>query len=248
MDSNKFFYNEYDTSLRSQYSQKSGIYVIEQPLIKYNGARCFKIGMAEASSKGLPGRLANYKTAYGPANFRIHLLWEIPKIVGGISRLYYNVEQHIHAILRLNSRAVPKTNEWFVDLNFIISVIHEVKRIITKSLTVKMDWRFHDFSDYKAVRISDRRMGNVYEILKQTPKGYSDIFVKDRSNIRREVDKNQRYLAREIITPNGKAWIESYNKDKNKWFVRYESLDHSRVEKYLTEEQIEKYIAKVKKI
>ena len=245
MDSRDFF--KKDDIIREQYKQKSGIYVLEQTVIKYNGARCFKIGMAEASSKGLSGRIANYKTAYGPARFSIHLLWEIPKIVGGISRLYYNVEQHIHAILRLNSRAVPETNEWFVDLNFIISVIHEVKRIITKSLTLKMDWRFNDFSKYKPVRISERRMGNVYEILKQTPKGYSDIFVKDRSNIRREVDKNQRYLAREIITPNGKGWVESYNKDKNKWFVRYESLDHPRVEKYLTEEQIEKYIAKVKK-
>ena len=131
--------------------------------------------MAEASTKGLSGRLANYKTAYGPAPFLIHLSWEIPKIVGGISRLYYNVEQHIHAILRLNSRAVPKTNEWFVDLNFIISVIQEVKRIITKSLTVKMDWRLYDFTDYKPIKISERRMGNVYEILKQTPKGYLDF-------------------------------------------------------------------------
>jgi len=245
MDSNTFFKKE--NPIREQYKQKSGIYVLEQPVIKYNGARCFKVGMAEASTKGLSGRIANYRTAYGPAPFVIHLLWEIPKIVGGISRLYYNVEQHIHAILRLNSRAVQGTNEWFVDLNFIISIIQEVKRIINKSLSVKMDWRFHDFSNYKPLKISERRMGNVYEILKQTPKGYSDIFVKDRSNIRREVDKNQRYLSREIITPNGKAWVEGYDKEKNKWYVRYESSDHSRVEKYLTEEQIEKYIAKVKK-
>ena len=41
--------------------------------------------------------------------------------------------------------------------------------------------------------------------------------------------------------------IEKRNKDKNKWFVRYENSDHARVEKYLNEEQIEKCIAKVKK-
>jgi len=94
MDSNNFF--EKDNPIRTQYNQKSGIYVLEQSVIKYNGARCFKIGMAEASTKGLSGRLANYKTAYGPAPFLIHLLWEIPKIVGGISRLY-------HSIIMLNN-------------------------------------------------------------------------------------------------------------------------------------------------
>ena len=97
MDSHKFCGLE--NPISAQYRQKSGIYFLEQPLIKYNGERCFKFGMAEASSKDLSGRLANYKTAYGPANFIIHLLWEIPKIVEGISRLYCNVEQHIHAIL-----------------------------------------------------------------------------------------------------------------------------------------------------
>ena len=127
MDSNEFFNK--DNPTRTQHNQKSGIYVVEQKLIKYEGQRCFKIGMAEASTKGLPGRLANHKTAFCPANFRIHLLWEIPKIVGGISRLYYTVEQHIHAILRLNSRALPKTNERLIDLNFIISVIQKVKKI-----------------------------------------------------------------------------------------------------------------------
>ena len=68
---------------------------------------------------------------------------------------------------------------------------------MTKSLSVKTDWRFHDFSQYKPIRISERRMENVHEIFKQISTGYLDIFVNDRSNIRSEVDKHQRYLARE---------------------------------------------------
>ena len=106
----------------------SGIYVIENELFSEKlNKRIFKIGMAFAG-KGLGGRLADYRTAYGLIPFKIHLIWEVPNPPGYRVNFALQTEQRIHKTLKdLKKSTGEKTKEWFYDLPVIKDVILSIR-------------------------------------------------------------------------------------------------------------------------
>jgi len=252
MDSHDFFFNNAKDSKtgliwKEKFNNKTGIYIVEQPLFKWNGQRVFKVGMADGA--GLTRRLADYNTAYAHVSFQIHLLWAIPKVIGSIARLQYNTEQHIHKTLRENGKHYDKhAKEWFVDLGYILAVVYKIKEVFENTFIVdnkKTEWYLKDFSDVK-VRMSRAKMklSNPEDILIKTPKGYSDLFVIDRTNVRRKADLGQRYTANEMYIGDRRAVVGKYNEDKKKWEIIYD-VPMSNDKKYFTEKEILKYIPKL---
>jgi alkyl hydroperoxide reductase subunit AhpC len=247
MDSHNFFFKDFEDEKTKKpwkqiFKNKTGIYVIEQPLIKYKKQRIFKVGMADQA--GLTRRLADYTTAYGPASFVIHLLWAIPKVVGAIPRLQYNVEQHIHkSLIASNKRVSDKAKEWFIDLPLILALIYKIKDAFEDELIVdkkKTEWYFKDFTDVNVRLKRAVNLSNPENVLIQTPKGYVDLFVIDRDNVRRKADKKRRYLGNEIYIGTRRIEIGLYNKNKNMYEVKYEIPDKGD-EKYMTEAKILRY-------
>ena len=122
MNSEDFFK---DDKFNSQFKNKTGIYVIEQPVFtKYVGFPVYKIGFARNS---LYTRVRDYKTAYGVVPFRIYCLYLIPQKVQKKRVLYtYLTERIIQQTLKKYGFWTD-TGEWFKELNIIMSVVNEVR-------------------------------------------------------------------------------------------------------------------------
>lgn len=246
MDSHDFFFNNFTDKhgmiLKEKFNKKTGIYVIEQPVIKFQKERVFKVGMAD--SAGLTRRLADYTTAYGPQPFVIHLLWAIPKVINGISRLNYNVEQHLHkSLIESKKQVSPRAKEWFVDLPVILEYIYKIKNAFEERLQIdgkKSQWYFDDFTNKRVRWTRANKLSNPENILIKTPKGYSDIFVIDRNDVRREADKERRYLSNEIYIEDRRATIGLYNKYWNMYQITFD-IPQEGDQKYMKEEEIRKY-------
>ena len=88
------------------------------------------------------------------------------------------------------------------------------------------------------------KLSNPEDILIKTPKGYSDLFVIDRTNVRRKADLGQRYTANELYIGDRRAVAGKYNEDKKKWEIIYD-VPMSNDKKYFTEKEILKYIPKL---
>jgi len=247
MNSHDFFFNNFtdpQTNMmwKEKFNNKTGIYVIEQPLIKYKNQRVFKVGMAD--SAGLTRRLADYNTAYGPEPFVIHVLWAIPKVINSISRLQYNVEQHLHkSLIESQKQVSQRAKEWFIDLPLILAYIYKIKNAFEERLMVdnkKSEWYFKDFTKIK-VRLSRAiKLSNPENILIKTPKGYSDIFVIDRNNVRRKADKERRYLSNEIYINDRRATIGLYNEYQDMYEIKFD-VPQKGDKRYISEEKILKY-------
>ena len=246
MDSHDFFFNNFTDKngmiLKEKFNNKTGIYVIEQPVIKFQNQRVFKVGMADAA--GLTRRLADYTTAYGPQTFVIHLLWAIPKVINGISRLNYNVEQHLHkSLIESNKQAGPRAKEWFVDLSLILAYIYKIKNAFEERLQIdgkKSQWYFEDFTNINVRLKRAIKLSNPENILIKTPKGYSDIFVIDRNDVRREADKERRYLSNEIYIKDRRATIGLYNENRKMYQITFD-IPRKGDKKYMDEDEIRKY-------
>lgn len=109
---------------------KQGIYVIEQPLFKNNSKEIYKVGFARDS---LYKRIRDYKTAYGPIHFTIHILLEVPEKVfhqrPNFARL---TEGRIHQslskeLVMKNPTTDRQEGEWFFNIEKIVSVIKAIK-------------------------------------------------------------------------------------------------------------------------
>ena len=127
MDSTEFFSTpEADgEKMVTKWFNTAGIYVIENPLFKYNGKRIFKIGMS-GDGQGLGGRMTNYRTAYGVIPFKIHLLWAVGHPGGWGINFVKKTEKAIHNTLIEYDRSLwagERATEWFGNLDAIMNVI-----------------------------------------------------------------------------------------------------------------------------
>jgi hypothetical protein len=141
MESVDFFKDE---KFNSQFKNKTGIYVIEQPVFtKYVGFPVYKIGFARNS---LYTRVRDYKTAYGLVPFKIHLLYLIPQKVQNKRVLYtYLTERIIQQTLK-NYEFWTGTGEWFKELNIIMSVVYEVRAKHLRDIPKSQNWLFWTYN------------------------------------------------------------------------------------------------------
>ena len=124
MDSDTFFLQK-----KKEIENKSGIYVLEHPM-KYDGRRIFKIGYAHDS---LYTRIRGYKTAYGPIQFKVHCVWNVPEGVFN-KRLMtaLQTERHLHELMHSevvmkNPDNDKKEGEWYYDIKLILLSVLTVR-------------------------------------------------------------------------------------------------------------------------
>lgn len=122
MDSELFFK---DSNINSIYKNKSGLYVIEQPLFsKEHKKPIFKIGYARHS---LYTRIADYRTHYGLIPFKIHLLYCVPMGVRGKRVNYAHLQERVIQETLKDMNKYTGTGEWFYDLDSIMDVINTLR-------------------------------------------------------------------------------------------------------------------------
>ena len=114
---------------KKEIEKKSGVYVIEHPML-YNGQRIFKVGYAHDS---LYNRIRGYKTAYGPIQFKVQCVWQVPNGVFN-KRLMtaLQTERHLHDLLHSevvmkNLDTDRKEGEWFYDIKKILLTVLKVR-------------------------------------------------------------------------------------------------------------------------
>ena len=133
MNSEEFF-----KSQKNRWEGKSGIYVISQPLIKSNGQDIYKVGFAKDS---LYTRIRNYKTAYGPAPFLVHIVYQIPQgVMGQKGEFARHSEGRLHKTLQKVGNCAMEEEvgdkkkmlgEWFYNLTDITNNVNELHREYT---------------------------------------------------------------------------------------------------------------------
>ena len=137
MDSTLFFK---DSSINSIYKNKSGLYVIEQPLFSEKlGYAVYKVGYAKNS---LYTRVADYRTAYGLIPFKIHALYCVPN---GVKNKRVNYARWQELVIQETLRNLGKytgTGEWFKDLDTIISVFLGLRQKHIEEIPSSGNWNF----------------------------------------------------------------------------------------------------------
>lgn len=148
MNSEEFFKNH------KEFNGKTGIYVLESPL-KFNNKEIFKVGYAYQS---LYKRIRDYKTAYGPIEFKIHIVYEIPQRIFGDKRtmVALGTEKQLHQMLHIKGNAIMvKENnkldgEWFYDLESIYEAVNKVRIDFLSRVKNSDTWLYFD-SNNKAI-------------------------------------------------------------------------------------------------
>lgn len=163
MDSEKWFKEE-----GSKWKDKSGIYVIEQPLFSLKlGHPVYKIGYARHS---LYTRIRDYKTAYGLIPFKIFCVYRIPAGVKDRRVNFDNLcERIIHATLKKYSEWTGE-GEWFKNINIIMNVIYTLKKQNEKEITVAKNWAFYSYipeqvSINKIVLVNEKEISGTFKDL-----------------------------------------------------------------------------------
>ena len=137
MDSTLFFK---DSSINSIYKNKSGLYVIEQPLFSEKlGYAVYKVGYAKNS---LYTRVGDYRTAYGLIPFKIHALYCVPN---GVKNKRVNYARWQELVIQETLRNLGKytnTGEWFKDLDTIISVFLSLRQKHIEEIPSSLKWNF----------------------------------------------------------------------------------------------------------
>lgn len=136
MDST-FFFEKSD--INSAFKNKSGLYIIEQPLFsKELGYPVYKVGYARIS---LYTRISNYRTAYGPISFKIHALYNVPNGVHSKRVVYASLQERV---LRSTLEKLGKnvTGEWFKDIEVILNVLLTLRKKHEKEIPKSKDWVF----------------------------------------------------------------------------------------------------------
>lgn len=138
MDSNDWFKQE-----GSKWKDKSGIYVIEQPLFSIKlGFPVYKIGYARHS---LYTRVRDYKTAYGLIPFKIFCVYRIPAGVKGRRVNFDNLcERIIHATLKKYGEWSGE-GEWFKNIQLIMNVVYSLKKQNEEQIVEAKKWNFYSY-------------------------------------------------------------------------------------------------------
>jgi hypothetical protein len=137
MDSTFFFK---DTETNSEFKNKSGLYVIEQPLFSRElGYPVYKIGYAKNS---LYTRISHYRTAYGLIPFKIHAIYCVPNGVKNRRVNFAHLQERvIQETLRLMGKYTG-TGEWFIDIDSITSVFTSLRAKHLDEIKSSSKWKF----------------------------------------------------------------------------------------------------------
>ena len=137
MDSTLFFK---DKDINSLYKDKSGLYVIEQPVFSEKlGYAVYKIGYARNS---LYTRISDYRTAYGLIPFKIHALYCVPN---GVKNKRVNYSRWQEIVIHQTLKDLGKytgTGEWFKDLDTIISTFLTLRQKHVEDIDSSVKWNF----------------------------------------------------------------------------------------------------------
>jgi hypothetical protein len=135
MDSTLFFE---DTEINSKFKDKSGIYVIEQPLFSRSlGYAVFKIGYAKNS---LYTRMSDFRTAYGLIPFKIHVLYALPN---GLHARRVNFAHLQERLIQETLKKIGKytdVGEWYFDLDTILKVIQAIRENHLREIRPAKNW------------------------------------------------------------------------------------------------------------
>jgi hypothetical protein len=137
MDSTLFFK---DNNINSIYKDKSGLYVIEQPLFSEKlGYAVYKVGYARNS---LYIRIADYRTAYGLIPFKIHALYCVPNGVKNKRVNYARWQELVVQETLRNHNKGTVAREWFKDIDMIISVFLSLRQKHIEEISSSIKWNF----------------------------------------------------------------------------------------------------------
>lgn len=137
MDSTLFFK---DKDINSIYKDKSGLYVIEQPLFSRElGYPVYKIGYAKHS---LYTRISHYRTAYGLIPFKIHALYTVPNGVRNKRVNYAYLQERVAQVTLLKLGKWVLIGEWFKDLDTIMSVLYSMRQKHLEEIKSSIKWNF----------------------------------------------------------------------------------------------------------
>ena len=158
-----------------------GIYVIQQPLFKKNGRDIYKIGFARDS---LYKRIRDYKTAYGPIEFNIICLWEVPEGVVRERPLFARLtEARIHLTLKpelvmKNELTDRQEGEWFYDIKAIIGVIKKLQLEYTRDFPPEHNrpvegadtWELYIDDEHDNIKPIDRKLATRDDVKSKVSK------------------------------------------------------------------------------
>lgn len=161
MDSEEWFKNE-----SSKWKNKSGIYVIEQPLFSLKlGFPVYKIGYARHS---LYTRVRDYKTAYGLIPFKIFCTYRIPSGIKGRRVNFDNLcERRIHATLKKYGEWSGE-GEWFKNIQLIMNIIYTLKKENEDGIDEAKKWNFYSYVPYiesinKIVLVKEKEISGMFK-------------------------------------------------------------------------------------
>jgi len=134
MDSTLFFEK---SDINSAFKNKSGLYIIEQPLFSTHlGYPIYKIGYARNS---LYTRISNYRTAYGPINFKIHALYIVPNGVHSKRVVYASLQERVFRST-LEKLGKNVSGEWFKDIDVILNVLFTIRKKHLEEIPKSKNW------------------------------------------------------------------------------------------------------------
>jgi hypothetical protein len=186
MNSEYFFKSNIGNELKTQ----QGIYCLEQPLFRKDGKRIFKIGYARDS---LYKRVRDYKTAFGPVPFIIHLLWAVPeKVVHKRANFALLTETIIHKSLyqecAMKDEDYKQNGEWFYEIKKIIATIKNIREgYIYEGAKNADKWLFWINPEYE--NVATRKTTRAIASEKNVSSKLKDLTVKDRVEFNREATK-----------------------------------------------------------
>lgn len=159
MNSEEFFKNH------KEFNGKTGIYVLESPL-KYNDKEMYKVGYAYQS---LYKRIRDYKTAYGPIEFKIHIVYQIPQRIFGGKRtmMALGTEKQLHKMLQIKGNAIMVKDddkldgEWFYNLDSIYEAVNKVRMDFLKDVENSENWLYFESNDKPMTRSRTAQVPNV---------------------------------------------------------------------------------------
>lgn len=165
MNSEEFFKTD------SKFKNKTGIYVLKSPM-KYKGNDIFKIGYAYIS---LHKRIRDYKTAYGPVEFNIFCVYEIPQRILNAPRTMFALENEKLLHETLVDYGVMKSvddenkleGEWFYDIDVVLNVIRKLRQKHLDEITNADKWDFYLYGGMTHIKTrskSELRLGVIPDV------------------------------------------------------------------------------------
>lgn len=140
MDSFEFFANK---DFNSKFKNKSGVYIIEQPIFTINTkVPVFKTGYARNS---LYTRISNYRTAYGLVPFKIHALYLVPEKIINFRVNYANLTERVLQETARKYGEYAGIGEWFKNLALLLNILLTIREKHLKQHKAAGKWEFYTF-------------------------------------------------------------------------------------------------------